>query len=189
MNKLILALIASAAAISSAHADTPYVGIGVGTARYSNNVALASSTDSDSGYKVLGKLFYGHELNATWGAEAGYINLGSTTYNYTLDAKPGSLHTEGHAYYLATKASTTLNECVLAFVKLGISRHSYSQTGTGVASGLNQLKNANDLYVSLGAQYKLNKEIGLTVELEHYGNNNQNGVHATVVTAGLRYSF
>src|SRR5687768_8944488 len=84
MKKLIVALIASAAAMSAAQAqqDTPraYIGAGVATADRevsTSSISGATGVDAD-GYKASGKLFGGYEFNRTWGIEAGWTDYRSS---------------------------------------------------------------------------------------------------------------
>src|SRR5690606_8839579 len=78
MNKLIVALIASAVAMSAAQAQTTapraYLGAGVASADHDFKRAGATSVDTE-GYKASGKIFGGYEFNQTWGVEAGYTDF------------------------------------------------------------------------------------------------------------------
>ncbi len=193
MKKLIFALIASAAAISAAHAEGPYVGAGVVTSRYNFDVpgtaGVITSTDDKSGYKVSGKVFAGYEFDKMWGIEGGYTDLGGKTYNFSTAGVPGSVDSGAHSYYAAGKASFPVNEQFSLFGKLGVARNHFSATGSGSGAGLTGSENKTDLYSALGGQYNINKQVALTLEWERYGKDHDLGSKSNAITAAVRYSF
>ena len=93
MKKIILAVVASAAALagSSAFADeagTAYVGAGVVGSKYEFNAPNAVSGENHSGYKAGGKIFAGYNIDQTWAVEGGYADFGKKSYNYTSAGLP-----------------------------------------------------------------------------------------------------
>jgi OOP family OmpA-OmpF porin len=174
MKKLIVALIAGAAAMSAAQAqnytDTQpraYVGVGV---------ASAKNIQSDD-YKAGGKIYGGYQLNQTWAAEAGYTDFGDH------DAANGT--TKGNSYYLAGKATMPINERFSAYGKLGV-QHSERKYDS---AALNLKDTDTGAYGALGVQYKLNQQVALTAEYERYGKEKDIGAKANVWTVGAHYNF
>jgi len=45
------------------------------------------------------------------------------------------------------------------------------------------------LYLSAGMQYKINKNLASTLELEHFGTDNNPGSSLTGVSLNLKYNF
>ncbi|MES2130057.1 MAG: porin family protein [Pseudomonadota bacterium] len=183
MKKLILALIASAAAMSAAHAEGPYIGVGIASADHSYSIAGATNGSGD-GYKASGKLFGGFDLDKTWGVEAGYTDFRKTGYNYTIGTVPGHVDSDGHSFYVAGKGTVPLNEQFSLFGKLGV-----SQNKTSLSGSINTSDSKTEMYGALGAQFNLNKQVALTLEYERYGKDKDFGQKANVWTAGARYSF
>ena len=173
MKKLIVALIAGAAAMSAAQAqDTytqprAYVGVGVGTAQ--------NKQADDS--KASGKIYGGYQLNQMWAAEAGYTDFGDH------DAANGK--TKGNSYYLAGKATMPINEQFSAYGKLGV-QHSERKFQS---AALNVKDTDTGAYGALGVEYKLNQQVALTAEYERYGKEKDIGAKANVWTVGAHYNF
>lgn len=190
MNKLIVALIASVAAMSAAHAQqaTPraYVGVGVASADHQDSLPGATNVDAD-GYKASGKLFGGYEFNRTWGVEAGYTDFRSSNVTYSLGGVPGSGETKGHSLYVAGKASMPINEQFLAYAKLGVARNK-NELET-VNAVMNRSESKTEAYGALGLQYNINQDVSLIAEYERYGKSKDFGAKANVWTIGAKYSF
>src|SRR5438067_10068990 len=139
MKKLIVALIAGAAAMSAAQAQDTYtqprgyIGAAVGT---------ASNSQSDDS-KASGKIYGGVQVNQTWAAEAGYTDFGDH------DAANGK--TKGNSYYVAGKASMPINEQFVGYGKLGV-QHSERKYQS---AALNAKETDTGAYGALGVQYNL----------------------------------
>jgi hypothetical protein len=188
MKKQIFALIAVASTMGAVHAQTPapYIGVGIASADHNYSISGASNVDSD-GYKASGKLFGGVEFDKTWGLEAGYTRFGSASANYNIGSTTGSVNSKGHALYLAGKATMPINEQFSLYGKLGVARTKNEVHSTTVAYNYDDSKTEG--YGALGAQYNLSKEVALSLELERYGKNKDNGAKANVVTVAARYNF
>lgn len=182
MNKLIVALLASFAAISAAQAQTTdtqpraYVGVGVATADHEDFGGL----DSD-GYKASGKVFGGYEFNQTWGAEVGYTDFRKS--NVSSATNGGD--TKGYGYYVAAKASKPINDQFSVYGKLGI-EHSQRELRTSL---VNLKDDDTGAYGAVGLQYNINQNVALTAEYERYGKSKDFGAKPDVWTIGARYSF
>lgn len=189
MKKLIVALIASAAAISAAQAqDTPraYVGVGVASADHENSIPGAAGVDAD-GYKASGKIFAGYDFNRTWGVEAGYTDFRDSSVNYRIGNVPGNGETKGHAVYLAGKASMPINDQFTAYAKLGVTR-TKNELET-VNASLNRSDSKTEAYGALGVQYAINQNVALVAEYERYGKTKDFGAKPNVWTIGAKYTF
>jgi OOP family OmpA-OmpF porin len=173
MKKLIVALIAGAAAMAAAQAqDTytqpkAYVGVGVATAK--NN-------QSDD-YKAGGKIYGGYQVNQMWAAEAGYTDFGDH------DAANGT--TKGNGYYVAGKATMPINDRFSAYGKLGV-QHSERKFNSAL---VNVKDTDTGAYGALGVQYNLNQKVALVAEYERYGKTKDIGAKADVWTVGAHYNF
>lgn len=186
MKKLIVALITSAAAMGAAHAEGPYVGVGVASSDHNFKLGGASGVDGD-GWKASGKIFGGYEFTPVWGVEAGYTDLRSANGNYTIGTTPGTIRTDGSRSYLAAKATMPVNEQVSVYGKLGLG---YSKLDASTsAPNVAWSDNKTEAYGGIGAQYNLNKQVALTMEYERYGKKKDIGAKADAITVGARYSF
>lgn len=190
MNKILIALIATASTLSIAHAEGAYVGAGVIGSRHTFDVPGANSTDSNSGNKLSGKIFGGYNLDKTWSLEGGYADFGNSSYSYTNPSGAnGHLDASSHSFYGAAKGTVPLNEQFGLFGKLGVARNHASVSGTGAAASLTQTNDKTDLYAAVGGEYNLNKNVALTLEYERFGKNNDLGNKASAISAGARYNF
>ena len=191
MKKLIVALIATTAAVGAAQAQTTqtqpraYVGVGIATADHVNSsVGGLNNVDSD-GYKPSAKIFGGYEFDQNWGVEAGYTDFRNSDFNYTANGVNGSGHTKGNSYYVAGKYNYPVNEQFSVYGKLGV-QHSERKLET---AALNLKNTDTGAYGAVGVQYNLNQQVALTAEYERYGKSKDFGAKADVWTVGARYSF
>jgi opacity protein-like surface antigen len=190
MNKLIVALIASAAAMSAAQAQTTtpraYVGVGVASADQEFKRAGATNIDTD-GYKAGGKIFGGYDFNQTFGVEAGHVDFRKADVNYTLGGVNTRGETDGHSTYLAAKATMPVNEQFSVYGKLGAARNKSELVSVNAAQNMSHSK--TEAYGALGAQYKLNQNVSLIAEYERFGKRKDFGPNADVWTVGAQYAF
>lgn len=173
MKKLIVALIAGAAAMSAAQAQTvdtqPHVYAGVG-------LSSAKNTQLDE-YKATGKVYGGYVFNRTWAAEVGYTDFGTESY--------ANGNTQGNSYYVAAKATMPINNQFGVYAKLG-AEHSERKLNTAL---VNRSSNDTGAYGALGVQYNLNQQLALTAEYERFGKEKDFGARANVWTVGAHYNF
>jgi OOP family OmpA-OmpF porin len=174
MKKLIVALIAGAAAMSAAQAqnftDTQqraYVGVGAVTAK---NI-------QQDDYKLGGKIYGGYQVNQTWAAEAGYTDFGDH------DVANGT--SKGNGTYVAAKATMPINDRFSAYGKVGV-QHSERKFNS---AAVNLKDTDTGAYGALGVQYKLNQQVALTAEYERYGKEKDIGAKSNVWTVGAHYNF
>lgn len=186
MKKLIFALIAGATAMSAAHAEGPYIGLGVASADHTFNLGGASSTGSE-GYKASAKIFGGVELTPMFGIEAGYTDIRKSDHTFTVAGVPGTATSDGSRSYLAGKATMPINEAFSVYGKLGAG---YSKVNVNSATPLvSRSDSKTELYGAIGGQYNINQKVALTMEYERYGKTKDFGVKADAITVGARYNF
>ncbi|MFC0251614.1 outer membrane beta-barrel protein [Massilia consociata] len=190
MKKLLVVLIASAAAMSAAQAQQTapraYVGAGVASADHTFKHSGATNVDTD-GYKASGKLFGGYEFNQNWGVEAGYTDFRSSGVNYSIGGVNNRGETKGESIYLAAKATLPVNEQFSVYGKLGAARNKSELVTLNAAQNRDERK--TEAYGALGAQYNLNQNVALIAEYERYGKSKDFGAKADVWTIGAKYSF
>lgn len=191
MKKLIVALIASAAAMSAAQAQTTtapraYLGAGIASADHDFKMSGATNVDTE-GYKASGKIFGGYEFDQTWGVEAGYTDFRKSDVNYSIGGVNNRGETKGHAYYLAAKATLPVNEQFSVYGKLGATRVKSELETLNAAQNMSRSK--TEAYGALGAEYKLNQNVSLIGEYERYGKSKDFGAKADVFTIGAKYAF
>jgi len=189
MKKLIVALIASAAAMSAAQAQTTgapraYVGAGIASADHDFKMSGATNVDTE-GYKASGKIFGGYDFNQTWGVEAGYTDFRKSDLSYSIGGVNNRAETDGHAFYLAGKATLPVSEQFSVYGKLGATRVK-SELETINAS---MSRSKTEAYGAVGAEYKLNQNVSLVGEYERYGKSKDFGAKADVLTIGAKYAF
>jgi OOP family OmpA-OmpF porin len=174
MKQLILALVASIAAVGAAQAQsttsnppyaagfTPHAYVGLGA-------AIADEVWTGD-YHVSPKLYGGYEFTPNWGVEAGYTQFHEKSdYN-------------SNGSYIAGKYTVPIDERFSAFGKLGL-QHSERTNWS------RQTERDNGLYGGIGVQYALNRNLALTAEYERYGKDKRSGAKADVYTVGLKYGF
>ena len=132
-------------------------------------------------FKSSGKLFGGYDFTENWGVEAGYTDFRSTAYTWG-DGFKGSFR--GGSMYLAGKATMPVGERFGLFAKLGVA-HNRRRVDQGIFFSEDTTTGG---YASVGAEYKLNEKVALSLEYERY----RKDVHemgASVWTAGAKYAF
>lgn len=164
----------------------PYVGIGLGISK------LGPRHDGKGGEHGgppgAAKLYGGYRLTEIWGVEAGWVQLGRV-HNDTTATDGSVAHHNGGArsLYLAGTGRVALG-------------HGFSLTGkAGVSLGRVSAKDSSDTnfawggskaspLLGIGAEYKVNRNIALTFDLDGYGQVCDK-VKAATATVGTRYSF
>ncbi|NRR30172.1 porin family protein [Oxalobacteraceae bacterium] len=194
MKQLIFALIAGAFAASAAHAEGPYIGLGVASTDYNFKISGGSGVNygqatniSGDGYKQSLKVFGGFDFTPMFGVEAGYTDLRKAEATYNIGPIPGRATADGKRAYVAGKATAPLNEQFSVFGKLGVGyKKSEFRANT---LGYNHDDSTTGLYAGVGVQYNLSKQIGLTLEYERYGKKDEFGAKPDAITVAARYNF
>lgn len=184
MKKVFIATAATFALMSAAHAAGPYVGVGVANNK-SNIVTPAGATNvQQAGNKASGKIFGGVDLNDTFGVEVGYTDFRKADHSYTTGATTNRITTDGHATYVAGKATAPLSDKAAVYGKLGAVHKRLKQNGA-----LSFSDSDTQLYAGVGAEYKLSKEVALALEYERYGKKTAVGPKPDVWTVAAKYNF
>lgn len=192
MKKLFFTLIASAATVGSAHAQTtsigrPYVGVGVAAAGHDYSMGgLGGTNVSKDGWKASAKIFGGYELTQNVGVEVGYTDLRSSDFSYARNGKAANGNSEGYGSYVAGKYNMPLNDQFSAYGKLGVA---YSKRKVEASDGLRIDHHDTGAYGALGVEYKLNQKVSFVGEYERYGKDKDFGAKPNVLTVGVKYSF
>lgn len=156
-----------------------YVGVGAGMSNLKNtkfdDVVTYSKFDTkDTLYKIFG----GYQINKLLAAEFSYNNLGSSNQAGEADFGEGpftvnSFKNKSSAWVLAAKLSPLPDAFVSPFVKLGVSRITNKQdisiTAGDQSESLSAKKTATKAYYSLGAEYRFNSDLSITLEYEKFG--------------------
>ena len=184
MKKLIFALITGVSAMTAAQAQSPYVGVAVASSDHNYKIGGATNVDGD-GWKPSLKVFGGVDINPMWAVEAGYTDLRKADFNYSIANVRRGGEVDGRRAYVAGKATMPVNEQVSVYGKLGAGYQKTKFNGTGLSLS----DSDTGVYAGIGAQYKLNQQVALTLEYERYGKQKDFGAKADAVTVGARYNF
>lgn len=184
MKKVFIATAVTLAFMSAAQAEGPYIGVGVANSK-SNIVTPAGATNTQTaGNKASGKIFGGVDLNQNFGVEVGYTDFRKAHHTYTTGATTNRVTTDGHATYVAGKATAPISDKANMYGKLGVVNKRLKQTGA-----LSRSESENQLYAGVGAEYKLNQQVALALEYERYGKKTAVGPKPDVWTVAAKYSF
>jgi OmpA-OmpF porin, OOP family len=135
-----------------------------------------SASDPSTGYRIAG----GYHFTPNWGAELGYSvsgngDLGGQNYNV-------------ESTQIAVTGTLPLNPQFDLFAKLGYAMNKL--TGDAISGCSNCSK--DDYLYGIGAQYNINKKVGIRVQYEELGKVTDSGSgdpKATNYSLGLVYNF
>ncbi len=182
-------LVAAAVGMSSAVAADAgagwYLGTSVGWtwAKFQNtasNAALISTgatpvytdqSNHDTGYKLFG----GYQFNKNLAVEGGYFSLGSLTYNSVTTDAAGTLHIDARnssGFNLDLVGSIPVGNDFSLLGRVGVqsseTKGNASGTGTIVVLVPVSSNRYTGFKAGLGAQYDVNKVVGMRAEWERY---------------------
>ncbi len=190
-NSIIIAL-AWAAAACGAHAAKaddvtgPYVGAALGRSSFGTQGVGSPKLGSDEHDRAL-KIYGGYQLNDFFGVQAGYVRLGKLEDRFSVGGASVAQTVSGRSLYVAGTGRVPLGESFALTGKAGLS--------FGKTSGTNALPAADSLIGSkrslmlgAGAEYRVNRDLALTVDYERYGKLS-NKVKADAWFVGARVSF
>lgn len=188
MKKLMIAMIAGAAVMGTAQAQTmdnrTYVGVGVTTVDHDLAVPGAIGGRSD-GWKSSGKVFAGMDVNRMWGGEIGYVDYRSFDRSYTLNGVPQRIEMDGYGVYMAAKATAPVTDKVEIFGKLGLVHNKFKVSGNNAFGD----DSDTDPYFGVGAQYNINPQMAVVLEYERLGKSRDFGVKPNAWTLAARWNF
>jgi OmpA-OmpF porin, OOP family len=185
-------------------ASYPYVGVSVGRAKANvdePNIAAAvtgpgvthSITSSDerrTGYKVFG----GYQMNRYFGVEAGYFNLGKSTFQSTTvpaGTLNGQLRAEG--FNLDLVGTAPLSENFSLIGRIGAqnakTRGTFAGTGAALVANPTPSRRETNYKAGVGMQYALTSSMLVRAEVERYRINDAVGEKAGVNLFSLSLVF
>jgi opacity protein-like surface antigen len=167
-------------------ATGPYLGIGLGFSKLGPR--HAGGDGGHANRPEVAKLYGGYRLSDTWGVEAGMARLGPV-HNDTTAADGSTLHHNGQAssLYLAGTGRMALGQGVSLTGKAGVSFGRVSANSSGDTDFTLAGHQAAPL-LGVGADYQVQRNLALTVDLEGYGKVSK-AIKAATATVGLRYGF
>lgn len=180
-----------------------YGGISVGQARVKTNDAdvrslllpgVAATGINNDNKDTAYKLFGGYQMNRQLALEAGYFNLGSSSFNAsTFPSGNYSGQTKVQGLNLDLVATLPLTERLSAQARVGAqyARSSSSFNGTGAAANVpTRLKDSGtNLKMGLGVQYELSSALWIRGEIERYRVNSFAGQRRNIDVASVSLVF
>jgi OmpA-OmpF porin, OOP family len=182
----------------------PYVGVSVGRAKANvdePNIAAAvtgpgvthtitTSDERRTGYKVFG----GYQMNRYFGVEAGYFNLGKSTFESTTvpaGTLNGQLRAEG--FNLDLVGTAPLSENFSLIGRIGAqnakTRGTFAGTGAALVANPTPSRRETNYKAGVGMQYAVTSSMLLRAEVERYRINDAVGEKAGVNLFSLSLVF
>lgn len=202
---IIAALLVGSGAVASnaiaADASGWYVGASLGSSSFdvdtnetvaalkAAGVATATVTadKSDTTYK----LFAGYKVNKNFAVEGGYTDLGKGSLSATTTGPvaSGVASFEATAWEVNAVGILPINESFSVFGKLGYHWNESKTTGTGIFGSKDY--SGDDFKFGVGAEYNINKNVGIRLEFERYNSlaNSSSGTDVEVASLGMAYKF
>lgn len=158
---------------------------------------IASSVDEDdTGYKLA----LGYKFNPSFALEGGYVNLGTSTYDFSITTPGvanGHLEAEVRGWVVSAVGIMPLNDRFSLFGKLGAIYAEVEQSGTASAGGTSFTATASDkswkATWGVGAQYEIARNWGVRAEYERFdklGDKDETGeADVDLLSIGVAYKF
>ena len=154
----------------TAHADDPYVKLGVGWSRFDYDAVV----ENETGFSIA----YGARYDKVWGLEVGYVDFGRDRNGiFDNNGNPSSL--KAQAIYMAGTGSYAMNPQASLYGKLGLAVKRYSVGGDS--------QTYTRLMGGVGAQWRLNKEWSAALEYAWFGK--ADGLTLSQTTLAAVYHF
>ena len=200
---LVASLTAGAATTVVAQELSNWIGVSVGKTNFSNGsntanpgsntlsgISAGSSENSDSAWKI----YLGLPVTKYLGLELGYAKLGDQTISGTFPVLgASSSRATSTAYLIDLIGNYDFNENFSLLGKVGIHRWGVNDDTTKGAVSATNGADGFDFTYGLGAQYNVNKDIGIRMELERINNMGHEGttgkIDANLITIGVVYKF
>lgn len=167
MKKIAIAVLLSAfVAAPAVAADTGfYAGVNVGSAKID-----FPGFETTTSFEVLG----GYSFNQNFAAELAYTNFGSKDYPPIYNVKSGAVSLKG-------VGSFPINEQFSVFAKLGLASTTINDTGYS--------QSKSDLTYGIGAQFNINKQVGIRLGYDVYKATDIIGVDQKNTSIGAVFKF
>ena len=199
-----------AAPLAQAQESGAYLGGGLGRSRIGfDNGSFASNSpnisDSKNASKTGYSAFAGYDIDKHWAVEGGYTRLGSFKYNYTgtnaLAGAAGQATYGAGAWWLAGKGTVAVSDKFDLYGKLGLSENRARDNESTNSAAMNAVlgtpvtRNTNKaaMLIGAGAEYHINKKVGVRLEYDDYGKfgtaGAQNLARLSQWTAEVAYHF
>lgn len=165
MKKIAIVVLLSAVVAAPAVAAGMYAGVSAGSAKIN-----ISGYDSTTSFSLLG----GYTFNENIAAEVAYSNFGSKDYPLGVTAKSSAVS-------LSAVGSYPINEQFSLFGKLGLASTTFDVAGVS--------ESKSDLTYGIGAQYNVNKQIGIRVGYDIYKVGSATSYDQSVTSLGGVFKF
>ena len=192
LKKTLTSLLVTTAALAlsnfSAHAaEDNYVGASIGAATH-YRLDCTGSVACDRNANGSGKIYFGKQLDKTFGAEVMGWKLGDAQGNVKSAAgslAAASVHSQGVA---VVGVAGTSFDAVSVKARLGVG---YARGFTDVAAGSSSAKSAFVPVMGVGASYALDKQWSLNADIDRLPArvNGNTRVNANMFSLGASYRF
>jgi OOP family OmpA-OmpF porin len=140
-----------------------YFGLGAGQSKAKDSCDGVSGPgvscdDTDTAFKIFG----GYQVNANFGVELGYVDLGEVSASHPVF---GSGKIEAKGIELVGVLAFPINQQFSVFGKLGVFRWDVDASGFGSPS---ESETGTDVTFGFGAKYNFTKNFGLRLEWQRY---------------------
>jgi len=201
------ALVLASSSIAATAADSGwYAGVSLGQSKVDADAGqlkselealgatsvAASVNNTDTGWKLFG----GYQLNKNLGFEAAYVDLGSFNSNATYATLAGSPYqskTDGKGFLLSVVGTLPVSDTVAIFGKIGAFSWDLDATASTSLASTSLSASGTDLAYGLGANWQINKTIGLRAEWERFqdigGKNGFNQHDVDLYSIGAVFHF
>lgn len=187
MKKMLLVAASLLAIPFAAQAQSSYVGLGAGQAKYKlddSEFTNVSRDEKDSAYKIFG----GYQFTKNWGLEVGYADLGKLRNVYNVSGVNVTLDGKSHVFYVAGTGTLPVGDNFSLFAKLGATRAHTSATASAAGLTLNESGNKGSYVAGIGAEYSFTKNVGLAFEYEDF-NKVADDAKANMWSLSVRYKL
>ena len=165
----------------------PYIGLALGAA-FGNREIDDSNSSNDEHLGRGAKVYGGYQLTENFGVQAGYVNLHELNRNTGSGATLVTQTATGHSSYVAGTARLPLGQSFALTGKLGVSFGKVTDVSPSTVATQSLRGSNTALLVGTGAEYVLNHNVALSVELESYGKISKQ-VKGNTLTFGTRFTF
>lgn len=163
----------------------PYARVEVGRSHFGLSSSLPQSGSDEHGQAV--KVFGGYRFNENLGVEAGYAALGS--FSESASVGGASVQQDGRARSIFGVATgrLPLGESFALHGRLGLSSGKVSGTNL-LPAGDSLMGSKTSVLFGLGAEYRPQPNVALTVNYDSYGKLSNN-VKASALVFGLHFTL